>query len=476
MMAAYDPKSMDANAFINHEEILASLAEAQGLAQDPTVVRAILDKAALYGGITHREAAVLLEVRSPEILAEIFALARKIKERIYGRRIVMFAPLYLSDFCVNRCTYCGYNCDNKISRRKLTQAELAEEVRVLESLGHKRLALEVGEDPVNCPIDYVLECIQTIYSLKFENGDIRRVNVNVAATTVDDYRKLKDAGIGTYILFQETYHKPTYLAVHKGGPKRNYEWHTEAHDRAMTAGIDDVGVGALFGLYDWKYDTLGMLMHAEHLEAALGVGPHTLSVPRIRAAEGVDAKDYPYLVADADFKKVVAVLRLAAPYAGMILSTREPMGYRDEVIALGISQVSAGSCTGVGGYAHTHKLGFEDVVPQFLPEDHRSPIEVLKDLLKDGYIPSYCTACYREGRTGDRFMRLAKSGQIANVCQPNALLTLQEYIEDYGDGELRVMGEQVIAKELASITNPKAREVTERYLQRIKGGERDLRF
>ncbi len=475
-MTAYDPKSMDANIFIHHGEILASLEEARVRAQDPGIVRGILDKASTYAGLTHRDAAVLLNVDDPEILAEVYGLARRIKERIYGRRIVMFAPLYLSDYCVNRCSYCGYNCDNKIGRRKLTQEELAEEVRVLESLGHKRLALEVGEDPVNCPIDYVLECIKTIYSLKFENGVIRRVNVNIAATTVEDYQKLKEAGIGTYILFQETYHKPTYLAVHKGGPKRNYEWHTQAHDRAMQAGIDDVGVGALFGLYDWRYDTVGMLMHAEHLEAALGVGPHTLSVPRIRAAEGVNAQDYPYLVSDDDFKKIVAVLRLAAPYAGMILSTREPMGYRDEVIAVGISQVSAGSCTGVGGYAHTHKLGFEDVVPQFQPEDHRSPIEVLKDLLKDGYIPSYCTACYREGRTGDRFMRLAKSGQIANVCQPNALLTLQEYIEDYGDVELRNMGEGVIAKELASITNAKAREVTERYLQRIKDGERDLRF
>jgi 2-iminoacetate synthase len=475
-MAAYDPKSMDANAFINHEEILASLEGAKLRARDPDTIRAILDKAATCGGLTHREAAALLEVDSPEILAEIFGMARRIKERIYGRRIVMFAPLYLSDYCVNQCTYCGYNCDNKTARRRLTQEELADEVCVLEGLGHKRLALEAGEDPTNCPLGYILECIKTIYSLKFDNGVIRRVNVNIAATTVDNYRQLKDAGIGTYILFQETYHKPTYLAVHKGGPKRNYEWHTEAHDRAMQGGIDDVGAGVLYGLYDWKYDTVGMLMHAEHLEAALGVGPHTLSVPRIRAAEGLDAKDFPHLVSDDDFKKIVAVLRLAVPYTGMILSTREPMGYRDEVIALGISQVSAGSCCGVGGYAHTSKLGFEDMVPQFEPEDHRSPIQVLKDLLKDGYIPSYCTACYREGRTGDRFMRLAKSGQIANVCQPNALLTLQEYIEDYGDPELRGMGEQVIAKELASITNAKAREVTERYIQRIKDGERDLRF
>ncbi|HNX95665.1 MAG TPA: [FeFe] hydrogenase H-cluster radical SAM maturase HydG [Holophaga sp.] len=475
-MVAYDPKSMDANAFIHHEEILESLAQAKRDAQDPAKVRAILEKAATYVGLTHREAAALLEVQSPEILGEVFAMARRIKEHIYGRRIVMFAPLYLSDYCVNGCTYCGYSCKNKtMARRKLTQEELAEEVRVLEGLGHKRLALEAGEDPVNCPLEYVLECIQTIYSLKFNNGEIRRANVNIAATTVENYRRLKDAGIGTYILFQETYHKPTYLTVHSG-PKRNYEWHTEAHDRAMQGGVDDVGLGVLYGLYEWKYDTVAMLMHGEHLEAAMGVGPHTLSVPRIRSASGVDAKDYPYLVSDDDFKKVVAVLRLAVPYTGMILSTREPMGYREEVIALGISQVSAGSCTGVGGYAHTHKLGAPESVPQFEPADHRSPTEVLKDLLKDGYIPSYCTACYREGRTGDRFMRLAKTGQIANVCQPNALLTLQEYMEDYGDEELRTLGQEIIARELETIPNPKAKEAAAAYLERIRNGERDLRF
>jgi len=475
-MVAYDPRSMDSNAFIHDGEILDTLEQAQREAQDPARVRAILEKAATFVGLDHREAAVLLEVRDPAILSEIYAMARKIKEHIYGRRIVMFAPLYLSDYCVNRCSYCGYSCDNKtMGRRKLSQAELAEEVRVLEGLGHKRLALEAGEDPVNCTLDYVLECIQTIYSLKFDNGAIRRVNINIAGTTVENYTRLKDAGIGTYILFQETYHKPTYLEVHKGGPKRNYEWHTEAHDRAMRGGIDDVGLGVLYGLYDWKYDTVAMLMHGEHLEAALGVGPHTLSVPRIRSAAGVSAQDYPHLVSDEDFKKVVAVLRLAVPYTGMILSTREPMGYRDEVIAVGISQVSAGSCTGVGGYAHSHKLG-DEPTPQFEPADHRSPTEVLKDLLKDGYIPSYCTACYREGRTGDRFMKLAKSGQIANVCQANALLTLQEYMEDYGDEELRQLGYEVITHELESIPNPKAKKTAEAYLERIRAGERDLRF
>ncbi|MCE5315183.1 MAG: [FeFe] hydrogenase H-cluster radical SAM maturase HydG [Armatimonadota bacterium] len=472
----YDPKSKDSSEFINHEEIEATLAQARIEAADTQRVRAILDKAAGFGGLTHREAAVLLNVESPELLEEVFALARKVKEHIYGRRIVMFAPLYVSDYCVNRCAYCGYNHDHTFARHKLNQEELAREVKLLESMGHKRLALEAGEDPVNCPIDYVLDCIKTIYSLKFDNGSIRRINVNIAATTVENYQKLKAAGIGTYVLFQETYHKPTYLNVHLSGPKRNYEYHTEAHDRAMLGGIEDVGLGLLYGLYDWKYEVVGQLMHAEHLEARFGVGPHTYSACRIRKAEGVNAEDFPYLVNDADFKKIVAVLRLATPYTGMILSTREPKGYRDEVIAVGISQVSAGSQTGVGGYAHAAKLGFEDEVPQFKLEDHRSPNEMLKDLIRDGYIPSYCTACYREGRTGDRFMRLAKTGQIGNVCQANAILTLKEYIEDYGDDELRELGEKAIDRELESIPNEKVRETAKGYLEKIRSGERDFRF
>lgn len=472
----YDPKSMDSNIFISHDEIVDTINQAVGEAKDKERVKFILDKAASFKGLTHREAAVLLNVESPEIIDEIFKLAKKIKEHIYGRRIVMFAPLYMSDYCINRCSYCGYNNENTMKRRKLSQDELAEEVRVLESMGHKRLALETGEDPINCPINYVLDSIKTIYSLKFDNGSIRRVNVNIAATTVENYKKLKEAGIGTYILFQETYHKPTYLEVHRGGPKRNYEWHTEAHDRAMQAGIDDVGLGVLYGLYDWRYDTIAMLMHAEHLEAAQGVGPHTLSVPRIRSAAGVDASNFPYLVSDDDFKKVVAVLRLAVPYTGMILSTREPRGYREEVLALGISQISAGSCTGVGGYADAGKLGVEEHTPQFVPADHRSPLEVLKGLIKGGYIPSYCTACYREGRTGDRFMSLAKSGQIGNVCQPNAMLTLQEFIEDYGDDELREIGTKIIEHEMASITDQNIRDKAEVYLEKIRAGERDFRF
>jgi len=471
----YDVRSMDANLFISDVEVQATLQAARQTAGESGAVRAILTKAAGFHGLTHREAAVLLEVTDTETLEEIFALARTIKEHIYGRRIVIFAPLYLSDYCVNQCTYCGYNHEHCITRRKLTQQELADEVRVLANMGHKRLALEAGEDPINCPIEYVLDSIATIYSLRFDNGLIRRVNVNIAATTAEDYRRLKDAGIGTYILFQETYHQPTYQQVHPAGPKHHYAWHTEAHDRAMTAGIDDVGVGVLYGLYDWRYDTVAMLMHAEHLEAVFGVGPHTISMPRIRAAEGVTAQDFPYVVHDADFKKLVAVLRLAVPYTGMILSTREPRGYRDEVIAVGISQVSAGSCTGVGGYAHTGKLGFE-ATPQFLPEDHRTPTEMLRDLMHDGYIPSYCTACYREGRTGDRFMQLAKTGKIANVCQPNAILTLREYLEDYGDDELRRIGAEVIARELDAIPDEKIREKTRHFLERVTNGERDLRF
>ena len=472
----YNPKSEHAGEFIDHDEILATQELAKTEAADPERVAAILAKAATYGGLTHREAAVLLEVSDPARLEAIYTLAREIKEHIYGRRIVIFAPLYLSDYCVNQCTYCGYKHDNPMTRRKLSQQELAEEVRVLERMGHKRLALEAGEDPVNCPLDYVLDCIRTIYSLKFNHGEIRRVNVNIAATTVEDYRQLKDAGIGTYILFQETYHQPTYRKVHPAGPKHDYAYHTEAHDRAMNGGIDDVGLGVLYGLYDWKYDTIALLMHAEHLEAAFGVGPHTLSVPRMCAAAGVSAANYPHLVADADFMKLVAVLRLAVPYTGMILSTREPQGFRDAVIAVGISQVSAGSCTGVGGYAPADKLGCAKVTPQFEPEDHRSPLETLKDLMKDGYIPSYCTACYREGRTGDRFMRLAKSGQIGNVCQANAILTLQEFMEDYGDDEFRELATGVIERELESVPSEKTREKAKEFRSRIRAGERDLRF
>ncbi|MCL1907806.1 MAG: [FeFe] hydrogenase H-cluster radical SAM maturase HydG [Holophagaceae bacterium] len=477
----YDILSSDAANFIDSDEILASMHHGKTHSGDHASVMRILDKARSFKGLSHREAAVLMEVTDKAILEEIYSMARQVKEHIYGRRIVLFAPLYLSDYCVNACSYCGYSQkNNKPQRRKLSREQLCEEIRILEKLGHKRLALETGEDPINCPIEYVLECIATIYSLKFDNGAIRRVNVNIAATTEENYRRIKGADIGTYILFQETYHKPTYLAAHPKGPKHNYEWHTEAHDRAMASGIEDVGIGVLYGLYDWKYDTIAMLMHAEHLEASFGVGPHTISVPRLRPAAGMCEENFPHLVSDNHFKQLVAILRLAVPYTGMILTTRETPDFRNEVLAIGISQVSAGSCTGVGGYSSSEKLeketGGDIRLTQFEPEDHRSPIDVLKSLLKGGYVPSYCTACYREGRTGDRFMQLAKSGQIADICQANAVLTLKEYIEDYGDEELKGLGDSVIQNEVGAMSNEAIRGKTLSMLSQIKDGRRDLRF
>jgi 2-iminoacetate synthase len=437
----------------------------------------LLDKAKACKGLTHREAAVLLNITTVDTLNEMFKAAKEIKEKIYGKRIVIFAPLYVSNYCVNNCEYCGYKHTNtEFNRRKLSMDEIVEEIKILESLGHKRLALEVGEDDVNTPIDYVIECLKTIYSIKLDNGSIRRVNVNIAATTVENYTKLKNAGIGTYILFQETYHKSTYERVHPQGPKHNYNWHTTAMDRAMQGGIDDVGVGTLYGLYDYKYETIAMLMHAEHLEVAFGVGPHTISVPRIRAAENVDLKSYPHLVNDDEFKKIVAVLRLAVPYTGMILSTREEEKYRDEVLELGISQVSAGSCTGVGGYYDEYVSHTQDGKPQFEVGDHRSPLAIIKSLCEGGYIPSYCTACYRSGRTGERFMRLAKSGQIHNVCQPNAILTLKEFMLDYGTEDVKEIGSKVIEAAIEDIPSEPARKAVRDKLSRIEAGERDLCF
>lgn len=465
--------------FISDSEIVSALAYGYSVAHEPKKVMAILEKARASKGLSAAEAAVLLHVEDDVMLDEIFHTARQVKERIYGNRIVLFAPLYVSNYCVNNCEYCGYKHSNAgMVRRRLNREQLIQEVEVLQKMGHKRLALEAGEDPENCTIDYIVECIETIYSVKVDNGSIRRINVNIAATTEEDYRRLAGAGIGTYILFQETYHRPTYLRMHGQGPKRDYDWHTTAMDRAMRSGIDDVGIGVLYGLYDFKYETIAMLKHAEHLEETFGCGPHTISVPRLRAAEGVDLNSFPYLVNDHDFKKIVAVLRLAVPYAGMILSTREDTGFRDQVIKLGISQVSAGSCTGVGGYIETYGgqgQGCGDK-PQFEVGDHRSPLEMIKSLCQDGYIPSYCTACYREGRTGDRFMRLAKSGQIHNVCGPNALLTLKEYLMDYGDDEARRMGDALIRSNLRRIPKPSAREGTVDRLKRIEAGERDLRF
>jgi len=474
----YDVKSMDANEFIDDQEIRESIAEARKLAGDQATIDRLLAKAETCKGLTHREAAILLEVDDDETLEKMYRMARKIKERIYGNRIVLFAPLYLSSYCVNNCKYCGYRCANKIGRHQLSQEELRAEIRALEAMGHKRLLLEAGEDDEKCPIDYILACIKTIYDEKFENGAIRRVNVDIAATTVENYQKLKAAAIGTYILFQETYHKPTYLAMHSG-PKADYEWHTQAMDRAMLGGkIDDVGIGPLYGLYDYHYETVALLMHAEHLEAVVGVGPHTISFPRLLPAEGVDYQSFPHLVKDRDFKKLVAVIRLAVPYTGMILSTRERVEFRNELLDVGISQMSAGSSVGVGGYTKRETVDAEGIQekPQFDLADHRMPIDVIKGLVRDGFVPSYCTACYRQGRTGDRFMPLAKSGQIGNFCLPNALLTFEEYLKDYADDELREMGQKLIDREIQNVPSEAQRKKALEYLARIRNGERDLRF
>ena len=471
----YDPKSSIATEFIDDEEIQQTLAYAQAHKHDRALIERILDRAAGMTGLSHREAAVLLDCDLPEMNEKIFDLARRIKQRNYGNRIVMFAPLYLSNYCVNGCVYCPYHHKNKhIRRKKLTQEEIVREVTALQDMGHKRLALETGEDPVNCPIDYVLESIETIYSIKHKNGAIRRVNVNIAATTVENYRKLKEAGIGTYILFQETYHKPTYEALHPNGPKSNYAYHTEAMDRAMDGGIDDVGCGVLFGLNLYRYDFVGLLMHAEHLEAAKGVGPHTISVPRIRNADDIDMGDFENAIDDETFARIVAVLRIAVPYTGLIVSTRESQRTREMVLDLGVSQISGASSTSVGGYAEKERE--EDNSAQFDVSDTRTLDEVISWLMDRGHIPSFCTACYREGRTGDRFMSLCKSGQIQNCCHPNALITLKEFLEDYASAETKRIGEAMIEKELANIPNEKTRRLTAEYIGKIAGGERDFRF
>lgn len=436
---------------------------------DSAEITRILDKADRFEGLTHQEVASLLMLEDPEQLQRMFDIAYKIKQHIYGNRIVMFAPLYVSDYCVNQCKYCSYNCNHKFNRKRLTMDEVREEVKILESMGHKRLAVEAGEDDVNCPIDYILECMQTIYDMKFENGEIRRVNVNIAATTVENYKKLKEIGIGTYILFQETYHKPTYLDMHVSGPKRNYEYHTTAFDRAMQGGIDDVGGGVLFGLYDPYFEVLGLMLHNEHLEKEFGVGFHTISVPRIRKADGALQTSFKYAVDDETFKKLVAVIRLAVPFTGMIVSTRESEEMRKELIRLGISQMSAGSATGVGGY----KEGVESHT-QFEVVDERDAMSVIKWIMDEEMIPSFCTACYRSGRTGDRFMSLAKSGNIKNVCLPNALMTLAEYTLDYGDEEFKQKARETIEREIPKIENEKIRELTRANIEKIKQGQRDF--
>lgn len=472
----YDVKSPNADDFINHQEIIDTLAYADMKAKDAAFVSSLLDKARKGKGLSHREASVLLACEDTELVSEMFEISRKIKEDYYGNRIVLFAPLYLSNYCVNGCTYCPYHLKNKnITRKKLTQEEIAAEVIALQDMGHKRLAIELGEDPINNPIEYVLECLKTIYSVKHKNGAIRRANVNIAATTEENYRKLKEAEIGTYILFQETYNRKSYEELHPTGPKHNYAWHTEAHDRAMRAGIDDVGLGVLFGLEGYRYEFAGLLMHAEHLEAAFGVGPHTISVPRIRRADDIDPSTFDNGVDDETFAKIVACIRIAVPYTGMIVSTRESKACREQLLELGISQISGGSRTSVGGY---YKEEENEDSRQFEVNDNRSLDEVINWLLDLEYLPSFCTACYRAGRQGDRFMELCKNEQIADFCHPNALMTLEEYLIDYASDDTRKKGEKLIAAELQKpeIAEAKTFATLTKNLEAIKQGSRDFRF
>lgn len=475
MFGMYNVKSSVATEFINNEEILETLKFAEENKRNKVLINEILEKAKKYKGLSHREAAILLECDLDEEIQKIHDLAKEIKQKFYGNRIVMFAPLYLSNYCVNGCTYCPYHHQNKhISRKKLTQEEIKREVIALQDMGHKRLALETGEDPINNPIEYVLESIKTIYSIKHKNGAIRRANVNIAATTVENYRKLKEAGIGTYILFQETYNKEAYEKLHPTGPKHDYAYHTEAMDRAMDGGIDDVGCGVLFGLNLYRYDFVGLLMHAEHLEAAKGVGPHTISVPRIRPADDINPKDFTNAISDELLEKIVAILRIAVPYTGIIVSTRESQEAREKLLKVGVSQLSGGSCTSVGGYVEKEKE--DDNSAQFDISDNRKLDEIVNWLLEMGHIPSFCTACYREGRTGDRFMSLVKSGQIANCCQPNALMTLKEYLEDYASSKTKENGEKVIVEEITRIPSDKVKEVVIKHLEELNEGKRDFRF
>ncbi len=479
----YNPKSLKAEEFINDEEIRLTLKYAEENKNNAELIDSIIEKArprktatgCVCSGLTHREASVLLACEIPEKIEKIYKVAEEIKLAFYGNRIVIFAPLYLSNYCVNGCLYCPYHMKNKtIPRKKLTQDEVRAEVIALQDMGHKRLAIEAGEDPVNNPIEYILDCIQTIYSVHHKNGDIRRVNVNIAATTVENYRKLKEAGIGTYILFQETYHKDSYLRLHPTGPKHDYAYHTEAMDRAMEGGIDDVGLGVLFGLEMYKYEFAGLIMHAEHLEAVHGVGPHTISVPRVKHADDIDPDEFDNGIDDETFAKITACIRLAVPYTGMIISTRETEAVRSKLLRLGISQVSGGSRTSVGGYTAEERPHDTE---QFDVSDQRSLDEVVKWLMENGHIPSFCTACYREGRTGDRFMSLCKSGQILNCCHPNALMTLSEYLEDYASPETKAAGYKMIAEELKRIPKDKVRDIAARNIEDIRNSNRrDFRF
>ncbi len=471
--SAYNSKATKAEEFISHDEILRVIERTKENKNNPDYIEEVLKKGKLRNGLTTEEALSLLLCDDVTLEQKIFDLAKEIKYEIYGNRIVMFAPLYLSNYCINGCVYCPYHAKNKtIARKKLSQEEIQKEVIALQDMGHKRLALEAGEDPSKCDIDYIIESIETIYALKHKNGEIRRVNVNIAATTIEEYKKLNDAGIGTYILFEETYHKPTYESLHPSGPKSNWAYHTEAMDRAMTAGIDDVGIGVLFGLYDYKYDFTALLMHAQHLEDTFGCGPHTISVPRIRPADDVNVEEFENAITDSLFRKIVAVLRIAVPYTGIIVSTRESQKSREMVLEVGVSQISGGSKTSVGGYAEEEKENSK----QFEIDDNRTLDEIINWLCKMGYVPSFCTACYRAGRTGDRFMAFAKSGQIKNFCQANSLMTLQEYIEDYASKDTKVHAQKVLLKEIDYIPSDKVKSKLHDNLGLIKNGKRDIRY
>ena len=471
----YNVKSSKAEEFISHKEVLKTIEYAENNQNNSALIEEILEKAKQKKGLTYKEASVLLACKEDQTNKEIFELAKQIKQDFYGNRIVLFAPLYLSNYCINGCTYCPYHATNKhIPRKKMTQEEIKNEVIALQDMGHKRLALEAGEDPVNNPIEYILDSIKTIYSIKHKNGAIRRVNVNIAATTVENYKKLHEAGIGTYILFQETYNKETYERLHPTGPKHNYAYHTEAMDRAMQGGIDDVGIGVLFGLEDYRYEFAALLMHAEHLEATYGVGPHTISVPRIRKADDIDPTAFKNAIDDETFKKIVAVIRIAVPYTGMIISTRESKECRKDLLELGVSQISGGSKTSVGGYYKPEKE--DEDSSQFEVNDNRTLDEVVNWLMELGYLPSFCTACYGNNRTGERFMELCKEQQIHNFCHPNAIMTLKEYLTDYASDTTKETSKQLLLKEIETLKDEKIKNIVIENLKRIENGERDFKF
>jgi 2-iminoacetate synthase len=458
--------------FIDEAEIGRALEAGAG--HDTGHVREVLAKALEMKGLGMDDVAALAGISDPGMLGELFAAARQVKEHIYGRRLVIFAPLYVSNFCANDCTYCAFRLRNKeVKRRALTQEEIANETRILVESGHKRVLLVAGESYPNEGFDYVLKSIDTIYGVKSGPGEIRRVNVNVAPLNMGEFTALRDAKIGTYQLFQETYHRETYRQVHLVGKKRDYDWRVTVMDRAMSAGIQDVGVGVLFGLWDWRFEILALMQHVRHLEQAFGVGPHTISVPRLEPAVGSDVATHPPKpVADIEFRKLVAILRLAVPYTGIILSTRETANIRRETFALGISQISAGSRTNPGGYAE-EEGGITEDGQQFSLGDHRSLDEVVKDIAGLGYIPSFCTGCYRLGRVGKDFMDLAKPGDIRMHCDPNALSTFAEYLSDYASPETRAVGEALIAETLATM-DPKSRAVSEKLVEKVRAGRRDI--